>query len=236
MKLVVKQDRPLRRVLITALGLAAVAILIGFAFHFGQWRSIVSSMAVNSTRRDTQSLNRELQRENDELRRELTHLKSVREIDQNARKASYEQIRELEGIIVELRKDLTFYEELMTSNEGASGPKVEGLKFIPVDDQGRYNYRLVLTNVAKNGKVADGQVEVKFTGNGQHGRTLIRLADAVETGGDALNFSFKHFCRIEGTMKVPPDFKPEQVQVLVLQPHHKYASFDETYNWAKLVN
>ena len=236
MKLVIKPDRPRQRLLVVVVGTLAIAAAIGIAFHYGHWRSIGLSMGAASEKRGIMDEYVTLQRENADLARENARLVRAIDIDRHARKNHQETVSELQSVIADLKLELAFYRDILSSTEPDKGPHVRGFRLRDYGGGGRFQYRLVLTHVNKDDKVANGRVDVEIRGRKDGAVQRLALTDVAEADSGDLAFNFKHFRRIEGVLRLPEDFRPEEVRVAVYEDGRKKSSFNRTYNWAKIIN
>jgi hypothetical protein len=60
-------------------------------------------------------------------------------------------------------------------------------------------------------------------------------ATLAGTAADGLPFRFKHFQRLEGTIRVPPGFDPARVGVGVVPDGDRDAKEIKSYEWGKVV-
>jgi hypothetical protein len=236
MKFVIKPHRPLRRVLIAAGGILAVLLAIAVALDYGHWRYISDSMSATSTKRGLIEKNLELREENEDLKRRIVRQERISEVDARSRVESQQHIATLQSDIAELKQELEFYRDILASTEIKSGPQVQGFQLRNSGDTGRYAYRLVLTHVNKDDKVAKGNVEVAIEGSLGGAAHQLALADVQEGDSSDMSFKFKHFRRFEGTLIIPDDFVPEQIHVKVHEGGRKRATFSRTYDWSKILN
>ncbi len=236
MKLVIKPHRPRQRVLL-AVGLVVVVVgAVATAFHYGHWRSIVSSMSAASLKRGIMDDYVELKQHNKELKKASAKLQKAVEIDKFARADYQKTISSMQSEIADLKLELAFYRDILSSTVAATGPHVQGFKLRDYGGDGRFQYRLVLTHVNKDDKVADGHVDVEIRGRRSGAVQRLALDDIAEPDSGDLAFNFKHFRRIEGVLQLPVDFAPEEVHVVVYERGRKKSSFNKTYDWAKIIN
>ena len=236
MKLVIKPHRPRQRVFIVTGFVLVAAAAIGFAFHYGQWRSIMSSMGAASLKRGILDDYIDLKHQNDEFVVQVAKLQRTVGIDQHARVDFQKTVSTLQTEIANLKLELTFYRDILSSTEPDKGPLVRGFKLRDYGGGGRFQYRLVLTHVNKGDKVARGRVAVAIQGYNGDARQRLALADVTGPDSDKLTFNFKHFRRIEGVLQLPRDFAPEEVHVVVYEDGRKKSSFNKIYDWAKIIN
>jgi Family of unknown function (DUF6776) len=236
MKLVIRPHRPRQRVLMAVGWLILVTGAVAVAFHYGEWRSIVQSMGAASLKRGIMDDYVDVRQQNEQLVTEVAKLHRSVEIDQYARVDYQKTVSVLQSEIADLKLELAFYRDILSSTEAAKGPLVRGFKLRDYGGSGRFQYRLVLTNVNKDDKVANGYVDVEIRGHRSGAEQRLELADVAELDSGDLAFNFKHFRRIEGVLQLPDGFAPEEVHVVVYEDGRKKSSFNKIYNWAKLIN
>jgi hypothetical protein len=236
MRLVIKPDRPRQRILAIVGFVLLSGSAIAVAFHFGQWRSIVDSMGVSNDQRGLMDEYVEIKERYEILTKSNAKLENSLEIDQYARSNYQKTVSTLQSEIADLKLEVAFYRDILSSTEPDKGPHVRGFKLRNFGGSGRYRYRLVLTHVNKDDKVANGHVDVEIRGRRSGAKKSYSLVDVAEPESGDLAFNFKHFRRIEGILQLPDGFSPEEVRVAVYEDGHKKSTFDRTYNWAKIIN
>lgn len=213
-----------------------MCLAIATAWDYGHWRYISDSMSATSTKRELMDQKVGLKRQNEDLKREVRRQERFSEVDQRSRVESQKQIAALQSDIAELKQELAFYRGILASTKAKTGPQVQGLQIRKSGDNGRYIYRLVLTHVSKDDKVTKGNVKVVIEGSSGGTPSRLALAKIAEPGSDDMSFSFKHFRRLEGTLKMPDGFVPEQIQVEIHEGRRKQPTFTKTYDWSKIIN
>lgn len=236
MKLVVKQHRPWRRLLLAVLFTGGAALAIAVALDYGHWKSIATAKVSTGNKRTLLEEVDELRRENASLRYELKRLRRSEEINRATRQENHAQLVELQDANASLNQELEFYREVVAGTEVEAGPKVRGIRLETLSGAGRYRYRVVLTHVDKDDRVAEGVLNIGFRGELGGKRTALQYSDVKETGPENLDFRFKHFRLFEGTIRMPDGFVPEQVQVAVRSRRSSKGSYSETYDWASILN
>lgn len=236
MKLVIKPDRPRQRVLLILMLVLLGGIAIATAFHYGQWRSIGALMGSTSGQRGIMDEYVDLKDQHAKVRRANTKLTKSIEIHEFAGADNQKAISALQSEIADLKLEVAFYRDILSSTEVEKGPNVRGFKLRSYGGAGRFQYRLVLTHVNKDDKVAAGRVAVEIRGRQSGEKQRLTLADLAEPESGDLAFNFKHFRRIEGVLQLPDEFSPEEVRVTVFEEGRKKSTFSRTYNWSKIIN
>jgi hypothetical protein len=234
MRLVVRQHRPLRVWLLAVLFLAVLAGTVLAALDYGKWRYIFQEMAASAEQKEFWEIRRALERENRGLKERTARLESANRVDEEAYAAVEQDLKTLQGELLDLREEVEFYRSILASTRSGEGLKIQGLTMHELGTgQHRYRYKLVLTHVNKDDKVAAGSVAVTLEGP-KGGRSL-DLRDIVEPGATDLKFNFKHFTRFEGVVSIPQDFRPERVLVAVTEEGAKAPRVQRTYDWNRLL-
>jgi hypothetical protein len=236
MKLVIKPHRPRQRVFIIVGIVLATSVAIGVAFHYGQWRSIAFAMGAATHKRGLMDDYLALKRDNEAYAELVAELRQTVNIDRHARVEYQKTVSNMQTEIAELKVELAFYRDVLSSTKPDKGPYVRGFKLRDVGGDRRFQYRLVLTHVNKDDKVASGRVNVEIRGHNSGAKQRLKLAELAEPESGDLEFNFKHFRRIEGVLQLPNDFAPEKVHVVVYEDGRKKSSFNKVYDWAKIIN
>jgi len=236
MKLVIKPHRPLRRALVIIGAGVAVILALAVALDYGHWRAIAGAMVSTGDQRLLLDEAIALRRENEELRYGLSRLKRAEEINRTARRMNRESLAKLEAEVATLNSEIQFYRDVVGASEVGVGPKVGGMQIKTLDGDGRYGYMLVMTHVDKDNRLAEGVVQLDLRGERRGKRTALKFAQVVESGPETLAFKFKHFHLFEGTLRLPSDFIPQQIEVAVHDRARSGGAPAETYNWSAVLN
>ena len=236
MKLIITQHRPVRRILVVVgfVGMAVLAAAI--AIDRGHWKSIAEAMVSSGNKRTLLQEVAQLHREQEDLRFELARLRRTEEINRHARADNHEYLVRLQTEIAVLNQELDFYRDVVRTTEAESGPRLKGIQLKTLEGEGRYSYRLVLTHVDRDDRVAEGKLDIGFLGELKGERKALSFVDVKESGTESLSFKFKHFRLFEGTVKMPDGFVPQQLHVAVTNKRRSKESFSGTYDWASLLN
>ena len=236
MKLVIKQHRPLRRLLIGAGIVLATLGGVAITVDFGQWRSLARVVMPRVGSGAVGEESETLREENSALRYEVARLKRGQEIDKSARGENHLQFVQLQAEVAKLTAEVAFYRDVVAAPDTDAGAQVKGVQLRSLGSAGRFSYRLVLAHIAANDLVAEGSIRIAVKGelNGQN-KTLTQ-GEVVEAGSDNLAFKFKHFRLFEGSLKLPDGFIPRQISVAVQSRIPAQGSSFETYDWSTVQN
>jgi cell division protein FtsB len=166
------------------------------------------------------------------LMEENALLRQTASIEKAAAGVARQELSDIQADLVELKKELVFYESLLTPAEREPGIHIKQIKLAKTQGE-EYNYELLLTQVRENDKFARGNVTV----------SLFASADKIE-GEEAegevlahfeLDFKFKFFQKIEGVVNVPGGVEPDQIQVIVSPNGRRLKRVEKLYQWNELV-
>ncbi len=230
--LVVKPHSRRRRwLLITAMLLGLPAMGGGF-YYLGQQQAGYDRLEVVKEREALLGRIQALEAERDRLREQVALLERSNQMDREAYAKLDESLKGLQGEILELREEVAFYRGIVSPRQASAGLRVERFK---VEPQGNgevplYHYKLVLTQVLKNDRIARGVVRVRVEGV-RDGRPqtlpLHQLTPAKDK--ENLPFRFRYFQKFEGDLLLPEGFVPRSVTVEV-RPR-KGKGFKESFPW-----
>ena len=121
MKLVIKPHRPRQRVLIVVGLVIVTAAAVGIAFHYGQWRSIVSAMGAATHKRGIMDDYLALKHDNEAYAEEVAELRQTVDVDRHARVEYQKTVSKLQTEIAELKRELAFYRDVLSSTKPDQG-------------------------------------------------------------------------------------------------------------------
>lgn len=211
---VIVPRKPRTRALVALLLLLWLASLWAVAALTQRW----VAPALAETRRALDALRIEHQDTAARLERSRDRATVLNRSDQVSRAANQELqslLAERDEEIAQLRADLAFYERLVGNSSQRQGLTVHSLALDP-GPGGAWNYTLTLTQNLKKAKVSKGEVTLRIDGVRAGKLASLRWDDLLQDAkAEPLDFAFKYFQQLEGSVMVPPDFIPHRVWVLV---------------------
>jgi hypothetical protein len=202
---------------------ALVFVMLGYCYG-----DIKTQQLTEQNRRLQEQLELANQRATDSANR-LVALEQEKAIDAVAKTHSQEMLKELQFNVQRLTRDLAFYKGIMEPVEGASGLQISQFDVKPSRTAGRYQYKLVLTQITENAAVIEGQVDIVLIGK-QQGKEF-KFPMPFADGGKQVAFRFRYFQDIEGEFLLPEGFAPEQIQVIAQPRGKKGTKLERVFNW-----
>lgn len=227
-----RKPRPWRVVGVLILCLLSGLVGYGVGWSQGGYR-------IDDVAQSRPSLARELssvKEEYDQARQEKVRLERGQAIDKQALNTARDTIADLESTIANLEADLTFYRNIMAPSEASKGLQVDRLTLRDVRGDGRYDFKLVLTQVGDNKSYISGVVAVNIIGEQEGEQEVIPLRDLSEDVEDlGVRFRFRYFQDVEGTLTLPESFEPYEVQVVAKAEGNKASQAERTFQWRQLA-
>lgn len=172
----------------------------------------------------------------DSLQQRITVLERSEQIVKVANADLQQTIREREEEIAGLRADLAFYNRLTGGNTKREGLAIQGLQLSAVNNLSAYNFIVTLTQNLKKGQMINGHLSLSIEGV-KDGKLQTmgwsNLGHAAQSAG--LEFGFKYFQRINGTLMLPEGFVPNRITV-VADASGDGGHANHQYNWAQILN
>lgn len=171
-----------------------------------------------------------------EARQRLLQLERAQVIDQQALRQARQTISSLETTIAALRADLTFYRNIMAPSESSRGLQVDSLKLEPTRGDDEYRFKLVMIQVGDNESYISGSATVNIMGERDGKEILIPLRDVSGDLSDQnIRLRYRYFQNIEGTLSLPRNFQPYEVQVVAKSEGAKATVVERSYDWNQLT-
>ncbi|MBU2954604.1 DUF6776 family protein [Marinobacter sp. F3R08] len=233
---VVIRHRPGYRLRRTAILLVftIIAAIAGYAAGLSQ-----SGFRFSSVEQSNQLLEsevEELREEYREARQQLIILERGRAVDEQALNQARKTIVSLETRMASLQSDLTFYKNIMAPSETSKGLQVDSFALVQSRNKGAYDFKLVLTQVGNNKSYISGVVAVNVIGLRDEEKEVIALRDLSEDIADlGVKFRFRYFQDVEGSLILPEEFKPLEIQVVAQAEGKKSSQAERTFNWNDLT-
>lgn len=213
--LAVRPHNPRGRSIVVALGALIVATAVAGAYFYGEYRGGYERWIVKA-RHDRLVHERDaLAKSNADLHQEIVFLKRSRKIDHAAQAKVQQSNSDLQAQIVELKKKLNFYNDIVAPGDVHSGLHIQALDVVATGKPRRYHYSLVLMQGPRHARETSGKATMTVVGE-QDGKPLaLNLAALQDNGAKAHRFKFRYFEDLRGDLLLPRGFKPQRIKVTV---------------------
>lgn len=198
---------------VLALGLSATT-----AFYFGYDYGLQS---VGASAGEVRQLRLSVQQQQQQLtllKSSITTLQQDRDIAlQTAQKLQQDNKEQLASV-ADMQEQIIQYQRLLGAKGTASPLSIDNVTVKKLADN-RYQYRVLLTQVANNQNDIAGKVSIRILGNGQP----INLSPA--------DFHFQYFKSVSGDISLPPGFQAESLEVTVQATGKKAMRLQKKFKW-----
>ncbi|RMG57826.1 MAG: hypothetical protein D6717_04105 [Gammaproteobacteria bacterium] len=222
----IEHHDPVRKILIQAVVIGLVVLLGWGLFRLGFRLSGFEELAAEKQIHSLSERVDFLEGENRRLNRELAYQRQSAAIEHKALDEVRRALETAEAENLRLKEELSFYRSIVSPSAMRPGLHIQSLQLEKGAGKGEYHYRLVLTLVRGNNRVAKGRARLTVLGTHQ-GRPA-----TVEVGGsEALKFSFRYFQRLEGDLKLPEGFEPHAVRVVATPSVKRLEATEHEFPW-----
>ncbi len=232
MNLVVKPHHPWKTRTLLILG--GILLLIGgyTVFDYGRFLAGFDSTQANRVQEELLHAKEQMEDEIETLRQEKALLERARQIERKAYDELDGTIKNLQAEILELKEELAFYRGIVSPREASTGLQLQKFSIEPNGPSRSYHYKVVLTQVLKNDRLASGQVQLYLDGiHGSEPKSLT-LKDVTEKSVSELSYRFKYFQNLEGDIELPENFTLLRATVKILPRGYERDSIEKTIDWS----
>lgn len=173
-----------------------------------------------------------LRSDNEGLKRQVATLERSEQVARAALAEVQQTLRERDEELEGLRADLAFYARLVGGSQ-RQGLAVHALKLTPVKDSRAWNFTATLTQNFRRGQSVKGRLTLGIEGvsNGQLA-TLGWDELVQEPARGGIEYAFKYFQRVSGTIMLPPGFAPNRV---IARADGEGGRAEQEFSWADAV-
>lgn len=216
-----------------SLYLVVLVVAVGVGGYYAGLIDSVDEIQSLSLERDTlQKALYDAEQTISSLSQRASILEKGGEVDRKATEGIRQTVIELKAQIATLEEEVSFYKGIMAPSGNDKGLRVSKIEVLPEENSGRFRYSIMLTQVADNSSYISGLAAVNIVGLKNGERVMLPLrdldSDVAELG---VKFRFRYFQEIAGTLTLPSQFVPEQVQVVSQSTGSKAQRVEQTINW-----
>lgn len=234
MALVVKAHYPWRMRIIYALIVAALAVAGYALFDYGRFSAKYDSVESNNEIKVLMTHVDDLEDQIQSLREQKAVLERDAQIERKAYDELDTTLKVLQAEILELKEELAFYRGIVSPKTAEHGLFLQRFKVEPNGQTAGYRYKIILTQVLKEDRIARGIVSLSVAGLQGKEPKVLSLNQISEKSVRELEYKFKYFQNLEGDIKLPPGFTPQRVVISVTPrnaPDHE--PIQKTFDWPR---
>ena len=236
-RLVIKQHRPLLIIAVIIVSCALISITTWIFLDKSQWSYIISSLSEAKKSKNLWQDNKTMKNTIVELEGRIVMFERTAQVERQTIANLQKGIIEQQDEIYKLRKELEFYQGVMTSTGESRGLNILGLRIEETTRPRSYYFKLILTHVSKSDKVITGKLSILLEGVQEDVARTIDIQELTLSESLSLGFKFSSFERIEGSIVLPENFVVHRVIVRARPDGKKRASaIERVFDWSEAMN
>ncbi|ARN76364.1 hypothetical protein BST96_10015 [Oceanicoccus sagamiensis] len=167
----------------------------------------------------------------DDASQQLTNAKLGSDIDREAVNDVRTTVSEHKETINQLNEEINFYKGLMAPTERERGLGIRSWEIYLGSEPNRFQYKLVLQQLALKHTVLKGTVKVNIVGRRNGVEETLSLDILSEQVDKILKLRFKYFQYLEGELIIPEGFTPDRIDIVAKATSPKAVTVEKQYGW-----
>ena len=232
MNLIVKAHRPWKSKFIWALVLLVLLISGWTLFDYGRYLAGYDSRDSGNEIEGLLQTQKHLEKRIELLREDKAVLQRAAQIERKAYNELDRTLKILQAEVLEHKEELAFYRGIVSPKDSSFGLYLQNFFLSQNGDTNSYRYKVVLTQVLKNSRLISGKVKLQFDGLLDGEAKILELKEVTAKKIKDLNYRFKYFQNIEGTVEFPEGFRLSRVNVQILPRGRQRDMIEKTIEWS----
>ena len=168
--------------------------------------------------------------------RDNARLSRGSDIQKDASGQISETLASCEADVLKMKEELTFYHNVVAPKKSKREIQVNKVTLFPQDD-GSFNYKVVLIQVGRHDYLQRGYVAISFVGKQANGSDVrLDLSKVtLDKKPKRQKFGFKYFQNFEGGIRFPDGFEPLSIHIKAQPKSARVPKVDTKYVWADLI-
>ncbi len=235
-KLVIKHHSPLRIFAVIVISCAVITTTTWVVLDESQWSYIKSSITKAKKNKELWQENQEMNNTIIKLEDRIIMLERTAQIERQTVVMLQGEMIKQQDEVFKLRKELEFYQGIMSSAGESMGFSIQGLRIEETSQPRSYYFKLILTHVSKSDKMAAGKLSILLEGVQDDTPRTIDIRELTLSKSLSLVFKFSSFERIEGSIMLPDGFVAHRVIVRARQEGKKTTpEMERIFDWTKAM-
>ena len=165
----------------------------------------------------------------------LADAELAREVERQALAIQREEMTELRGTVRELQEQLGFYRRVMDASSPGRALDIADFEVFRLENSASYGFRLLLTRPSDQDDWARGTARLIISGLKGDKEHELSLPEGHEPDSAPLDYRFRYFQRLSGSLTLPEAFRPLRVTVRLNPLGGNSAGVERTFNWRDTV-
>ncbi|MBS0380428.1 MAG: hypothetical protein JSS29_18260 [Proteobacteria bacterium] len=213
---------------------AAAALIGAFAlyviYELGRYDAGYDRQAAAQQRTELEVKIEHMEKERRELRTQLAELDTVRVGRAREQAELARELGALQAQVAQQSQELAFYRGVVQQNAASIGLKI-GQARITALEPGTFNVHLSLVRSGRAEADTQGTLVMEVEGTAEGAAKSLDLPALTAGRVHELRYTFRYFQDFDQPLKVPPGFKPEQLQVEVRSGKKDVPPLSQSFLW-----
>lgn len=169
---------------------------------------------------------------------ELINYRSKFQVTQAALDELTEGFNDGQREMADLKEELLFYRQIVVPDKSGKRLRLHEVKLRTTEQSDIFQFRVVLVQTQRRKETLAGRIELLVRGQRDAAPVTLKWSDLQEEIAADTSFNFRYFQRIDGRLKLPAGFVPEQIIVRVRMQSASNRSRPEietNFSWKSLL-
>jgi hypothetical protein len=216
--------------------LLLVPVLIAAAgwggYLYGRTEAGFDSQAARERVASLENQVQALETERAELYQRMAALERSSQIDQEAARTVRDEIKTMQDERLEMEEELVFLRGIVSNKKAGKGSlRVQELKLESANGN-EVRYSFTVSHVLENLKQATGNIWITIDGVQDGKAKSLPLKEVTENGVESLKMRFKHFQKVDGSVRLPADFIASSITIDIKPDGKELSPFTQTFKWS----
>ncbi|MBK6509073.1 MAG: hypothetical protein IPG06_06105 [Haliea sp.] len=132
----------------------------------------------------------------------------------------------------DLEEGLSFYRNMVVSEDTGSGLSVRKPELVPAEGTGRFRYRFFIQQREREYEIVEGTLAVSVSGSSAGKDVSIPLAElSTDFDAQASTLHFRYFQAIEGELALPQGFEPQGITLVAKATKPRKSEAKKQFPW-----
>jgi cell division protein FtsB len=167
-----------------------------------------------------------------QAQQQVANLSTGSQVDRKAVDDLRIVVKDQQQEIADLTEEISFYKGLMAPTDREKGLSIRGWEVYATADPQRFQYKLLMQQLAVKHQLLHGSVSVVIVGRKGEQEQSFNLADVTDAvNSPKLPLRFKYFQNMDGELVLPVGFEPLRVDVVATATKPASAKVEKHYGW-----
>jgi len=165
-------------------------------------------------------------------RGDLEMQRTRHEVDRRALELLRSEMAAEKERTADLEEGLSFYRNMVVSEDTDSGLSVRTPELVPAEGNGRFRYRFFIQQMERDYEMVEGTLAVTVSGSSAGKDVSFPLAKlSTDFDAEASTLHFRYFQAIEGELSLPQGFEPQGITLVAKASKPRKSEAKKQFPW-----